>query len=52
MSSARRFDLMSAGEVRFREVPDEEDGEEEDKKDEGEREEEDEDGDQNNGYSV
>jgi hypothetical protein len=52
MSRAHRFDLLTAGDVRFREEPDEEDEEEEDDSDEGDREEEDEDDDQNGGYSV
>jgi len=50
---AHCFDLLTAGDVRFRKEPNEEDDEEEDdKKDEGDREEEDEDDDHNGGYSV
>jgi hypothetical protein len=51
MSSEYRFDLLTAGDVRFREEPDGEDEEDDDKKDDGDREEEDEDDDQNGGYS-
>jgi len=49
MSSAHRFDLLTAGDVRFREEPDEEDEEGEDDRDEGDREQEDDD--QNGGHS-
>ena len=50
---AHGSDLLTVGDVRFREEPDEEeDEEEEDKKDEGDRKDGDEDDDQNGGYSV
>lgn len=54
---AHPSDLLTVGDVRFREEPDEEEEEEEEEeddenKDEGDREEGNEDNDQNGGYSV